>query len=93
MSQQTPMTPTTASTNGDNVKCEIEDGVVPNKTLVIASPTPGGDDEKSWSGDGPGEPSDVVVKDLGPPDGGYGWVVVAYLLVGRLVLIIELFAP
>ena len=71
------MTPTTASTDS---KCDIEDGVVHNEKLVISpvvSPWHNVEGEKSWRADGPEEPTDVVGKDSDPPDGGYGWVVVA----------------
>ena len=53
---------------------EMEDGVVANETLVI-SPVPsrqgGIVEEKTCAVD--------VRKETGPPDGGYGWVVVMYV--------------
>ena len=72
------MTPTSASTN---TKYDIEDGGVPKEKLkisLVVSPGQNWEGEKR-SGDGPEEPTEVVVKDLDPPDGGYGWVVVAYI--------------
>jgi len=40
------------------------DGIVPNEPLVI-TPVPEG-------------PTGEPLKDTGPPDGGYGWIVVMY---------------
>lgn len=94
MSERPPMTPTTASTNSDSSKYDIEDGVVLNETLVISpinSLENRRGDEKIWNRDGPDEPTEVIVRDPGPLDGGYGWVVVAYVLLLRIVLMIGLF--
>ena len=86
---QPPTTPTTASTNS---KYDFEDGVIPKETLITnLSPKQNGEGEKGWSEHGPEEPTEVVAKDSGPPDGGYGWIVVTYFFLVRLVLIVELF--
>ena len=64
------------STTSDGFKSEdIEDGVAANEKLVI-SPVP------SRQGDTLQEKAGVVVvgEETGPPDGGYGWIVVMYLL-------------
>jgi hypothetical protein len=85
------MTPTTASTDSASYKYDIDDSILSNEKMVtsLVTPTiPGIHDAKIWSGDGPAEPTEVVVRNSGPPDGGYGWVVVAYLILLRLVLMI-----
>jgi hypothetical protein len=75
------MTPTPESTISETVKGEFDDGVVANETMVI-EPCPefagidGCKIEKLEAG--PDEPTEDVEKGTGPPDGGYGWVVVAY---------------
>lgn len=63
--------------------CDGEDGVVANEVLVGEAVVPSGDGvevivKSEKGGEGIEETGDVVVKDTGPPDGGYGWVVVAY---------------
>jgi hypothetical protein len=75
------MSPTLDSTVSETVTEELDDGVVANETMVI-DPCP----EFAGSGEmelkleaGPDDPTEVVEKDSGPPDGGYGWVVVAYV--------------
>lgn len=63
------------STTSEGMKSEEpDDGVVANETLVI-SPVP------SRQGDTIQEKAGAVVvgKETGPPDGGYGWVVVVYV--------------
>jgi len=64
------------STASDNITSdETDDVVVANETLII-SPVPsrqGKPDMKEQS------TSSVVGKDSGPPDGGYGWIVVMYV--------------
>ena len=45
--------------------------------LVVSGVPPEG---KQWKENSPDEPTATVATDLGPPDGGYGWVVVAYHL-------------
>jgi len=69
-----------------DVNCDADDGVVANEPLVIDPivPSDGGLEVivekgvKKIGEEGDEEPIEVVVKDTGPPDGGYGWVVVAY---------------
>jgi hypothetical protein len=56
------------------MEVEVDDGVVANETLVVDVPLGVGDGK--WAADGPG--ADGGEKDNGPPDGGYGWVVVGY---------------
>ena len=62
--------------------CDGEDGVVANEVVVGEAVVPSGDGvevivKSEKGGEGIEENGDVV-KDTGPPDGGYGWVVVAY---------------
>jgi len=42
-------------------------------------------------GGGSDDPSEAVVKDVGPPDGGYGWVVVGYVLTMQMEVMVGLF--
>jgi len=70
-----------------------DDGVVANETMVV-EPCP---EERSGEidkleGGGPDDPTDVVVKDVGPPDGGYGWVVVGYVSSMEMVVTLVRFA-
>jgi hypothetical protein len=70
------------STASEGFKSEdTEDGVVANETLVI-SPVP------SRQGGAVQEKEGVVVvvgkEPAGPPDGGYGWIVVMYLSLERV---------
>ena len=66
------------STVSDGVKFGVDDGVVDNEALVINPVVSRISGEKV--GDEVDTPTDVVVKDLaGPPDGGYGWIVVMYI--------------
>jgi len=74
------MSPTSESSVSETVTEEPDDGVVANETMVI-EPCP----QFAGSGElelkleaGPEHPTEDVEKDKGPPDGGYGWVVVAY---------------
>jgi hypothetical protein len=86
------MTSTSISTSTE-AKLDTDDGVVPNETLVI-DPVPSlvqGGEEKTWSGDPPAGPTEVVLKDPDPVDGGYGWVVVGYSPFCCFVLIVVLF--
>jgi hypothetical protein len=58
---------------------EIDDGVVPNETLIVSPVISGVERTKLEDrGDGPIAEKEAE-KDLGPPDGGYGWVVVGYV--------------
>ena len=69
----------TPETTGSGVTDDTDDGVVANETMVI-EPCPefvSGEMELKLEA-GPDDPTEVVEKDSGPPDGGYGWVVVAY---------------
>jgi hypothetical protein len=60
---------------GSEMEDVVDDGVVANETLVVEGvPSRVGDGK--WAADGPG--ADGGEKDNGPPDGGYGWVVVGY---------------
>jgi len=73
------------SNDSDTAKSVDTEDVVPNEPLV-GEPLPPPEDvngeEKSVWTDGPVIPVRSGEKgvDLGPPDGGYGWVVVAYEL-------------
>jgi hypothetical protein len=67
---------TSTSTGSELMKGDVDDGVVANETLVI-DPVPSigiKGVEKIPEG-----PTDGSAKDTGPPDGGYGWVVVMYV--------------
>jgi hypothetical protein len=70
---------------------ELDDGVVANETMVI-EPCPefvSGEMELKLEA-GPEDPTEVVEKDSGPPDGGYGWVVVAYApCCGVVVMVVQ----
>lgn len=68
------------STN-DSTKLDVDKEVGLDETLLtdlVVSGLP--PEEKPWKGNSPDEPTATVAKDMGPPDGGYGWVVVAYCL-------------
>lgn len=69
------MTSSLSTTSEGPKSEETEDGVVANETLVI-SPVPSRQSDiavQEKAG------SVVVGKETGPPDGGYGWVVVMYV--------------
>ena len=53
------------------------DGIVPNEPLVI-TPVPELQAEKIVEKIIPEGPTGEPLKDTGPPDGGYGWIVVMY---------------
>jgi len=71
----------------------MEDGVVANETMVL-EPCPEAEtssQEIEKLGGGSDDPSEAVVKDVGPPDGGYGWVVVGYVLTMQMEVMVGLF--
>lgn len=75
------MSPNTESTNStrDGLKDgEIDDGVVANETLVI-TPVPSLQNGGVVVEKGTEGPTEMSMKDPGPPDGGYGWIVVMYV--------------
>jgi hypothetical protein len=58
-----------------------DDGVVANEVLIL-DPVGHVEDEEEAEKLGAEEPQGVngiAVKDPGPPDGGYGWIVVMYI--------------
>lgn len=65
----------TATDSVSSVRKMEDDEVVPNETLVIM-PVPSLQAEKVVEKE-TGGPTGLA-KDIGPPDGGYGWVVVMY---------------
>jgi hypothetical protein len=85
------MSPNTESTStgSEEMKGDGDDGVVANETLVI-SPVPS--IAARISGEkGPGAecPIDSSGKDTGPPDGGYGWVVVMYITPWMEIMVVQ----
>jgi hypothetical protein len=66
-------------TRSDNEKLGVEDAVVPDEALVVNPLNSGAVEQlpEKLDGDGPG-PIVLQKTDSGPPDGGYGWVVVGY---------------
>ena len=74
-----PNTETTSTSTGSELmKGDDDDGVVANETLVI-NPVPSIVSGISGVEKIPEGPTDESGKDTGPPDGGYGWVVVMYV--------------
>lgn len=76
MTPLTQMPDTTSSMTSDARSME-DDGVVPNETLIVSPMISAATAPEKWPANGP-DPRGVVEKDAGPPDGGYGWVVVGY---------------
>ena len=77
---QEAVTPPSVNTDSEPGKADSEDGVV-LYDLRILNTLPLGDVEKLGAEEPPAKI--IVAKDLGPPDGGYGWVVVMCLLPGH----------
>jgi hypothetical protein len=73
-------------TRSDTEKLGVEDAVVPNLALVVNPRNSGAVEQlpEKWDADGPG-PIVLQKEDSGPPDGGYGWVVVGYYLLEILM--------
>ena len=83
------MTQTTKISSSNVGKYDMDNGLVPNESLVVSridSKGQGDEAEKECIAYGPEEPTAAIVKDLDPPDGGYGWVVVAYLFCPETVI-------
>lgn len=62
-------------------KTDLEDdGVVANVVLIL-DPVVHGEEEavEKLGAEEPQVANGIAVKDPGPPDGGYGWIVVMYL--------------
>lgn len=76
---QERVAPPSVNSDSELGKSDSGDGVVPNDPIL--DPLPQGDTEKIGAEEPPVKI--VAVEDLGPPDGGYGWVVVMYLLPGH----------
>jgi len=72
------MSPTSESTIRETVAEESDDGVVANETMVIEPCVEFSGDKIEKLEAGPDDPTEIVEKGTGPPDGGYGWVVVGY---------------
>jgi hypothetical protein len=72
-----PNTESTLSTRDGMKDGDIDDGVVANETLII-TPVPSIQNVGVVVEKGTGGPTDMSMKDPGPPDGGYGWIVVMY---------------
>jgi len=77
---QEAVAPPLVNTDSEVRKSDSEDGVVQNDLLIL-EPLPLGDAEKLGAEEPPAKI--IAAKDLGPPDGGYGWVVVMCLLLGH----------
>jgi hypothetical protein len=73
-------------TTSDTEKLGAEDAVVPNEALVVDPLNSGAVEQlpEKWDADGRG-PIVLQKGDPGPPDGGYGWVVVGYYLLEILM--------
>jgi hypothetical protein len=69
------------------MKGEVDDGVVANETLII-DPVPSIAGIKGVEKI-PEGPTDGSGKDTGPPDGGYGWVVVMYVYPGMELIVVR----